>query len=379
MFNSILHVTRVNYCYIQSFAMEDEDNNRKLHFSKNPLLPRHMQHTNYLRNTISSYITEIISPEDDNSSLEHNIPFLLVHNLIEKRVYPLVDGHYTEKRHYNFYVTVTGGRHKVQYRKKDYLVYFFDFCKQFCFERFRKYIIFTVPASDPLNITPKEFIKCWNFSRKKLYCGGVILLNSHNQVLLVKSKNTSENKSETINFPMGKCDFFDYNSIKTTSLRELGEETGYWWNVSDFQDIHIYQKIPFNVKLGSELFPKPLYFFFFENFNRHINPYHKAPGEIIGNMWVNVNALNAFINKKPQNAPINKCKPLYNFRYHNSTYTVASSVNEFFSSENDLKKYLLRKSKSQVSIDDYKFENDRSKATLDYTNAMNAANAAKRK
>ena len=54
---------------------------------------------------------------------------------------------------------------------------------------------------------------------------GAILINCNNQVLAVV---TSE---DYVNIPMGKEDFDDDLDLKTTSLRELWEETNYWMPV----------------------------------------------------------------------------------------------------------------------------------------------------
>ena len=50
-------------------------------------------------------------------------------------------------------------------------------------------------------------------------CAGVMVLHIKNKILLVV---TNEN---FLNIPMGKADFEDHRNLKTTSLRELGEET----------------------------------------------------------------------------------------------------------------------------------------------------------
>ena len=72
-------------------------------------------------------------------------------------------------------------------------------------------------------ITPKiTFLIFCTITLKMKNIAGDLLINDLNQILVVV---TSE---DCVNIPMGKEDFDNDLDLKTTSLRELREETNYW-------------------------------------------------------------------------------------------------------------------------------------------------------
>ena len=67
----------------------------------------------------------------------------------------------------------------------------------------------------------KKFEPFWRKTKKKLSCGGVVLLNNKRILLVVTEDNLGR---AVLNLPMGKSDHADEGNLKVTSVRELGEE-----------------------------------------------------------------------------------------------------------------------------------------------------------
>ena len=234
------------------------------------------QFTPYFRACIGKYFQSLKKNQIDFSKLISKID-RFVFKIIDSKEFK--DFKNSDIRTYNFFNNLR-----------------YTVAKNFCQENYRARICFD---SKYPSIYLHRFEEKWEVSYRLRTSAGVILKNNENILFVVNKKNV-------LNFPMGKVEPLDGSSLKSTSLRELAEETTHFWHENDLGDIEKYVDCKLLVKLislrGSNLgdtFSKRQRFYFQEindSVRTEIDKNFKPSSEVIKLKWISTTDLRLFFN-----------------------------------------------------------------------------------
>ena len=187
--------------------------------------------------------------------------------MLKKEVYKIINNNF---------------QHLNELQKKDKIYSYYKVAVSIIYQRFRKSphkLVFSEHyfSESPCNLyyLKDNFSDFWHDNLKMRRVAGALLINRNNQVLVVVTIEGC------VNIPMGKEDYDDDENLKTTSLRELGEETKYWWPLQEVSNFNLFFRCPIHtVKSNNRPVTKYAKIFVHNNFPHAINHDHFVPNEI---------------------------------------------------------------------------------------------------
>ena len=200
---------------------------------------------------LNAELRNIINEFFNTRNNEKRLPLLKIINFVENMTYDYLAGNKSLKKNRVF-------TEVYKYCYKHFRTSFKGVDEK-CFENFHKSIT--------------DF-------RNGLPVAGVIIVNKQGEFLCVISERKKHRNQ--LNFPMGKQDYNDEGDLKTTAIRELGEETGIHLTDTEITNVRNYTTI----KLSDT--EKPTRFYIVEGFDKdRVNNINRTKrGEIRGLVWV---------------------------------------------------------------------------------------------